>query len=561
MPHPRERQPGRFEPQPFRNEFKVEAKGEESIYNWLHLLNEISQNPLYDIRPGGRNEITVELARLPLFSNLIAEVASAITFNMEESIYELRTVFITNGKVLGPIAVDLSDAASGRGENLAQALSKMIDISPPIDVSKIADELKKIVPKQYRTHYDYNRMRVVFDDPEGKIENFGALHPTGPAFCLHFKRPSDQDFDTFKKTYNEYAKLIPPVIQALFSAKSETVPPAVYTIAPPPDLDRENKRMEAQLSMQKKRMSLMGLDDGQELAEEVKERMILKEKPKETFDDIGGLEKAKEDLMEVVADLKDPSSAKAWGTDISRGTLLYGPPGTGKTLLAKATANAAEATIYVVNCADLIHHLYGKEQRLLNEVFNQARNNKQPSVIFFDEMDALFSHRDSFDHITSQNVSVLQTNLDGLIKGTNENLVVIGATNRLDAIDKSLLRPGRFNRLIAVNLPGPLARQKIFQIHMDLGEKKAERKLFNQVNFETLSSQTKSFSGDDIKELVRRALERKRREQRKGIHPMLVTTEDILKEIKEYEEIRVVKKKTQLGFGKETLEEKEEKEE
>ena len=195
-------------------------------------------------------------------------------------------------------------------------------------------------------------------------------------------------------------------------------------------------------------------------------REVLVEVPKVTWDDVGGLEHAKQELREAVEwPLKYPELFRTLNIKPPKGILLYGPPGTGKTLLAKAVANEANANFISVKGPELLSKWVGESEKHVREMFRKARQ-VAPCIIFFDEIDALAPRRGmgADSHVTERVVSQLLTELDGLEE--LKDVVVIAATNRPDIIDPALLRPGRIERHIYIPPPDKEGRKEIFKIHL-----------------------------------------------------------------------------------------------
>ena len=213
-----------------------------------------------------------------------------------------------------------------------------------------------------------------------------------------------------------------------------------------------------------------------------------------TFKDVAGLEGAKEEVQEIVDFLKNPSKYTVLGGKIPKGALLVGPPGTGKTLLAKAVAGEAKVPFFSLSGSDFVEMFVGVGASRVRDLFKQAKD-KSPAIIFIDEIDAIGRARGK-NNITGSNderentLNQLLTEMDGF--GTNTNVIVIAATNRADVLDKALMRAGRFDRQIYVDLPDLRERKEIFKVH--LKPLKADAKL--DVDF--LAKQTPGFSGADI---------------------------------------------------------------
>ena len=213
-----------------------------------------------------------------------------------------------------------------------------------------------------------------------------------------------------------------------------------------------------------------------------------------TFKDVAGLEEAKVEIMEVVDFLKNPEKYTKLGGKIPKGVLLVGPPGTGKTLLAKSVAGEANVPFFSLSGSDFVEMFVGVGASRVRDLFNNAKQ-KAPCIIFIDEIDAIGRARGK-SAITGGNderestLNQLLTEMDGF--GTNSGVIVLAATNRADILDKALLRAGRFDRQIYVELPDIVGRKEIFEVHM------RGLKLGSDVDKDFLAKQTPGFSGADI---------------------------------------------------------------
>jgi cell division protease FtsH len=219
-----------------------------------------------------------------------------------------------------------------------------------------------------------------------------------------------------------------------------------------------------------------------------------KKQEKTTFKDVAGLEGAKEEVKEIVDFLKNTEKYTKLGGKIPKGVLLVGPPGTGKTLLAKAVAGEAKVPFFSLSGSDFVEMFVGVGASRVRDLFKKAKE-KSPSIIFIDEIDAIGRARGK-NNITGGNderentLNQLLTEMDGF--GSKDNVIVIGATNRADILDKALLRAGRFDRQIFVDLPDLNERKEIFEVHLK------PLKLSDDVDVDFLAKQTPGFSGADI---------------------------------------------------------------
>lgn len=213
-----------------------------------------------------------------------------------------------------------------------------------------------------------------------------------------------------------------------------------------------------------------------------------------TFQDVAGLEGAKEEVQEIVDFLKNPDKYTSLGGKIPRGALLVGPPGTGKTLLAKAVAGEAQVPFFSLSGSDFVEMFVGVGASRVRDLFKQAKE-KSPAIIFIDEIDAIGRARGK-NSLTGANderentLNQLLTEMDGF--GTHTNVIVLAATNRADILDKALMRAGRFDRQIYVELPNLNERKQIFEVHL------RPIKTAETLDIEFLAKQTPGFSGADI---------------------------------------------------------------
>jgi len=217
-------------------------------------------------------------------------------------------------------------------------------------------------------------------------------------------------------------------------------------------------------------------------------------KAKTTFKDVAGLVGAKQEVEEIVAFLRKPDKYTELGGKIPKGALLVGPPGTGKTLLAKAVAGEADVPFFSMSGSDFVEMFVGVGASRVRDLFRQAKE-KAPCIVFIDEIDAVGRARGKNNNMGGNDerentLNQLLTEMDGF--GSNSGVIILAATNRADILDKALLRAGRFDRQIHVDLPDVHERKEIFQVHL------RPLKLDNTVDVEFLSRQTPGFSGADI---------------------------------------------------------------
>ncbi len=229
-------------------------------------------------------------------------------------------------------------------------------------------------------------------------------------------------------------------------------------------------------------------------------REVLFETPKTTWEQVGGLEEVKQELIESVDwPLKHKDEFQKLGVKPPKGVLLYGPPGTGKTLLAKAVAKEAESNFISVKGPELLNKWVGESEKAIREVFKKARQ-ASPCIIFFDEIDSVAPRRHAGtndNHSTERVVNQLLTEMDGM--QDLSDIVIIAATNRPDLLDTALLRPGRFDRILLAGAPDKKAREAIFKVHtrgMPLGE---------DVDLKEIVNRSEGYSGADIESVCREA--------------------------------------------------------
>jgi transitional endoplasmic reticulum ATPase len=254
-------------------------------------------------------------------------------------------------------------------------------------------------------------------------------------------------------------------------------------------------------------------------------REVMVETPSVKWDDVGGLDAARDRLKEgVELPLKHPEAFRRLGIRPARGFLLYGPPGTGKTLLAKATARESEANFIATKSSDLLSKWYGESEQQIARLFARARQ-VAPTVIFIVVLDSLVPARGGGmgePQVTERVVNTILAEMDGLEE--LNNVVVIGATNRPNLIDPALLRPGRLDELIYVGTPDTAGRRRILAIHT------GDMPLAKNVDLEGLAKRTDRFTGADLEDLVRRA---GLTALRRGIDAKEVTMDDFEEALKE----------------------------
>ncbi|HQS84364.1 MAG: cell division protein FtsH [Alphaproteobacteria bacterium 16-39-46] len=229
-------------------------------------------------------------------------------------------------------------------------------------------------------------------------------------------------------------------------------------------------------------------------------RLLSEKQGRVTFEDVAGIDEAKQELEEVVDFLKDPKKFQRLGGEIPKGVLLVGPPGTGKTLLARAIAGEANVPFFTISGSDFVEMFVGVGASRVRDMFEQAKKSA-PCIVFIDEIDAVGRQRGAGlgggNDEREQTLNQLLVEMDGF--ESNEGVILIAATNRPDVLDPALLRPGRFDRQVVVPVPDVVGREKILLVHMQ------KVPLASDVNAKVIARGTPGFSGADLKNLVNEA--------------------------------------------------------
>ena len=229
-------------------------------------------------------------------------------------------------------------------------------------------------------------------------------------------------------------------------------------------------------------------------------KMLTEAHGRVTFEDVAGVDEAKQDLQEIVEFLRDPGKFQRLGGRIPRGVLLVGPPGTGKTLIARAVAGEANVPFFTISGSDFVEMFVGVGASRVRDMFEQAKKNA-PCIIFIDEIDAVGRHRGAGlgggNDEREQTLNQLLVEMDGF--EANEGIILIAATNRPDVLDPALLRPGRFDRQVIVPNPDVVGREQILKVHV------RKVPLAPDINLKTIARGTPGFSGADLMNLVNEA--------------------------------------------------------
>ena len=241
-------------------------------------------------------------------------------------------------------------------------------------------------------------------------------------------------------------------------------------------------------------------------------RMLNRDKNKVTFKDVAGMQEAKEEVEEIIQFLKDPKRFQRLGGHIPKGVLLVGAPGTGKTLLAKAIAGEADVPFFSISGSDFVEMFVGVGASRVRDMFEQGKKSA-PCIIFIDEIDAVgrsrFSGIGGGHDEREQTLNALLVEMDGF--DTQEGVIIIAATNRPDVLDSALLRPGRFDRQIVIDLPDLVGREEILKVHA------REVKLSKDCDFKIIARGTAGFSGADLANLINEAALLAARNEKKGV--------------------------------------------
>lgn len=266
------------------------------------------------------------------------------------------------------------------------------------------------------------------------------------------------------------------------------------------------------------------------------------------LDDMGGNEDLKEQILRLVSQYRHPEFFRERGVKLPKGILLYGPPGTGKTLAAKIMAGEIGYKFYHVKASDILSKWYGESEKIVKAIFE---NVEPPCIVFIDEIDSVGSHRDGGSEQAKRVLTEILQQVDGM--AGHRDILLLAATNRKEDLDSALLRPGRFDRHILVDLPDENARRQIWAIYLAKGRKSSSVKLFHEeIDIHELVKASDGLSGADIEEIFRRTAEKITFESFESGEEKLISTKTLLNELGSYIKERKAeaeRQKKKIGFG------------
>ncbi|MDO8657963.1 MAG: AAA family ATPase [Candidatus Levybacteria bacterium] len=336
---------------------------------------------------------------------------------------------------------------------------------------------------------------------------------------------SDLKKDSFGAIAEDFTQALQAVIRSTYEVNGKTLPQKNFVLSVPKF---------------KQEISVLKFPLPRDL-----EGKVDLEVPNVSFEDIGGQEEAKKELLKVSISLDQPDLYRLFGTRPPKGVLLYGPPGTGKTLLARALAAEGNAFFLSVSLSEITSKYYGETEKIVRGIFDWAAKigKEKPTILFFDEIDSIAMDREDAHEATQRALATFLTAMSGFQEV--ENVIVIGATNRMEKIDKALLRPGRFDRKIHVGLPDEEGLKGIFKIgKRQVEEDSGNKHLFSEdIDLDMIVSKMKaaSFSGADVVEVFRRAQDEKVYLKWMGEPYGQTTTEDFLSAIEGCKEEKTAK--------------------
>ena len=403
-------------------------------------------------------------------------------------------------------------------------------------LKKPAEDIFKRTRKVYRQRADEGDLSFT----ELGDKAFATTGPSGTTFAISRARESYDDHSLYVTTsyvpsgYNERVTAVeaPQYSKKQYQNSLKDITDGIETVLNL-TVERADKPVEpTSIKIRTAKSSEAKADTPDNIKDE-----FGAERPKVTFEEIGGQEEAKREIEGLALAFANPETYRYYGTQPPKGVLLYGPPGTGKTLAAKALASEADAAFYTITPTDVTSMWYGDSEKRMQRIFDVAAAEER-SIVYFDEIDAITPVRDGAHEASQRVMSVILQNLDGM--GSKDNVMVVASTNRLDAIDQAMRRPGRFDRIVEMGLPEESDRQDICAIHVTKANGIAKRELFDTtIDWKHIAAGSEGMSGAELAEIIRRSLEKKARAHATtGEEQPLVTEQEVMDELRSFQKER-----------------------
>ncbi len=466
--------------------------GLASLKENLLTLIQLYQSPSLGL---GSSSLKKELSELKLQTENISTSFSSMN-PLGEALRRLRKVSDTIGAKKSGIRLQALRSVRLYEENVAEytVIAKELQDKAPMlkkARAKVANVIWFFNNKEVTTNtlekQDYESFSQWFSQAQSEWQNFSQNKG------LFFTAP-DQPLNTVLQKRYKSEEPSPNYLSYIF-----TFLPAIIVVL----------LLFFIFSRQMKGMGSTAMNFGKSPA-----KLLTKEANKITFKDVAGAEESKEELQEIVEFLKDPAKFTALGAKIPKGVLLVGPPGTGKTLIAKAVAGEANRPFFSISGSDFVEMFVGVGASRIRDMFDQAKKNS-PCIIFMDEIDAVGRHRGAgigggHDE-REQTLNQLLVEMDGF--DTREGVILIAATNRPDILDKALLRPGRFDRRVVLDLPDVKGRHEILKVHA------RKIKIDSSVRLIDIAKKTPGSSGADLENILNEAALLAARKGRSAVTP------------------------------------------